>query len=108
MSDEMREARATVNGDDTPTTADYDRVLDERGTRCPMPVVNLARMTNADPTKRLLLLADDPAAESDVPAWCRLRHRVLAWHGTAPDGRGSAWLVVPPPPSMSSEESHPM
>ena len=32
MSDEMREARATVNGDDTPTTADYDRVLDERGT----------------------------------------------------------------------------
>lgn len=74
----------------------YDRLLDERGRRCPIPVVNLARMTNADPRARLLLLADDPAADSDVPAWCSLRHRVLAWTGPAPDGHGRAYLVVPP------------
>ena len=74
----------------------YDRLLDERGRRCPIPVVNLARMTNADPRARLLLLDDDPAADSDVPAWCSLRGRVLAWTGPAPDGRGRAYLVVPP------------
>ena len=75
----------------------YDRLLDERGSRCPIPVVNLARMANADPRARLLLLADDPAADSDVPAWCSLRGRVLAWTGPAPGGRGRAYLVVPPP-----------
>ena len=74
----------------------YDRLLDERGSRCPIPVVNLARMANADPRARLLLLADDPAADSDVPAWCSLRGRVLAWTGPAPDGCGRAYLVVPP------------
>jgi len=78
-----------------PTPPPHDRVLDERGTRCPMPVVALARMVNARPEDRLLLLADDPAAETDVPAWCRLRQRTLAWVGDSPDGRGRAYLVVP-------------
>ena len=73
----------------------YDRVLDERGKVCPIPVITLARMTNALPDARLLLLADDVAAESDVPAWCGLRGRVLEWVGDAPDGRGRAYLVVP-------------
>ena len=80
----------------------YDRLLDERGRRCPIPVVNLARMANADPRARLLLLADDPAADSDVPAWCSLRGRVLAWTGDAPDGRGRAYLVIPAPPATPS------
>jgi len=40
----------------------YDRILDERGKVCPMPVISLARMTNALPEARLLLLADDAAA----------------------------------------------
>jgi tRNA 2-thiouridine synthesizing protein A len=72
----------------------HDRVLDERGSRCPLPIVSLARLTNADPLARVLLLADDPAAASDVPAWCALRGRRLAWTGPAPDGRGTAYLVV--------------
>ena len=77
------------------TPPSHDRVLDERGKVCPMPVIALARMTNALPDARLLLLSDDPASESDVPAWCGLRDRVLAWVGDAPDGRGRAYLVVP-------------
>jgi TusA-related sulfurtransferase len=77
------------------TPPPYDRVLDERGRRCPMPVIALARMTTALPAARLLLLSDDAAAETDVPAWCGLRGRTLAWVGDAPDGRGRAYLVVP-------------
>jgi len=78
-----------------PTLPPHDRVLDERGRLCPLPVIALARATVDDPAARHLLLADDPAAASDVPAWCGLRGRVLAWVGDAPDGRGRAYLVVP-------------
>jgi TusA-related sulfurtransferase len=79
------------------TVPAHDRVLDERGRLCPLPVIALARASADDPTARLLLLADDPAASSDVPAWCALRGRALAWAGDAPDGNGRAYLVVPAP-----------
>ena len=74
----------------------YDVVLDERGRLCPLPVIALGRAAVADPDARVLLLADDPAAETDVPAWCELRGRTLAWTGDAPDGQGRAYVVVPP------------
>jgi TusA-related sulfurtransferase len=80
---------------DDATVPDHDRVLDERGRLCPLPVIALARASADDPAARLLLLADDPAAASDVPAWCGLRGRVLEWVGDAPDGAGRAYLVVP-------------
>lgn len=75
----------------------YDVLLDERGRRCPLPVIALARTLAADdaPT-RVLLLSDDPAAASDVPAWCGLRGKVLDWVGPAPDGSGSGYLVRTP------------
>ena len=73
----------------------HDVLLDERGRLCPLPVIALARAAVADPEARILLLADDVAAETDVPAWCSLRGRVLAWAGDAPDGRGRAYLVTP-------------
>jgi len=90
MSDEPSDAITAV-------PPAYDRVLDERGSVCPMPVIALARMTAALPEARLLLLSDDPAAEHDVPAWCALRGRMLGWVGDAPDGRGRAYLVAPAP-----------
>jgi TusA-related sulfurtransferase len=75
---------------------EHDVVLDERGRLCPLPVIALGRaVTHGDPQARVLLLADDPAAETDVPAWCSMRGRTLAWTGSAPDGVGRAYLVVP-------------
>lgn len=48
--------------------------LDARGLRCPLPVIRLARLAVDQPAgRRLLVLADDPAARADVPAWCRLK-----------------------------------
>jgi tRNA 2-thiouridine synthesizing protein A len=49
-------------------------VLDCRGQRCPLPVIALARRLPELPIGAVLrVLADDPAAAVDIPAWCRLR-----------------------------------
>ena len=49
-------------------------VLDFRGKRCPLPVIGLARRLPEVPVGSVLrVLADDPAAAVDIPAWCRMR-----------------------------------
>ena len=53
-------------------------VLDCRGQRCPLPVIALARRLPELPVGAVLrVLADDPAAATDIPAWCRLRGQEL-------------------------------
>ncbi len=47
------------------------RVVDARGTRCPYPVVELARAATS--SLEVLLLSDDPVSLTDVPAWCRMK-----------------------------------
>ncbi|GAA4123436.1 hypothetical protein GCM10022415_28560 [Knoellia locipacati] len=48
--------------------------LDARGLKCPLPVIRLARLARDLPAGTTLhVLADDPAAESDIPAWTRMR-----------------------------------
>lgn len=49
-------------------------VVDALGTRCPLPVIELARrIGDVEPGQVVALLADDPAARLDVPAWCAMR-----------------------------------
>ena len=49
-------------------------VLDCRGQRCPLPIIELARALPAFAIGTVLrVLADDPAAAVDIPAWCRMR-----------------------------------
>jgi tRNA 2-thiouridine synthesizing protein A len=52
--------------------------LDCRGLLCPLPVIKLAK---ALPTvavgDTITILADDPAAATDIPAWCRMRSQEL-------------------------------
>ena len=49
-------------------------VLDCRGQRCPLPVIALARHLRAAGTGAVVrVLADDPAAANDIPAWCRMK-----------------------------------
>lgn len=48
--------------------------LDCRGMVCPRPIIELSRALPGVAVGDLLaVLADDPAARHDVPAWCRLR-----------------------------------
>jgi tRNA 2-thiouridine synthesizing protein A len=49
-------------------------VVDARGTRCPVPVIRVAREARERPAGSVVvLLADDVAARTDVPAWARMR-----------------------------------
>jgi tRNA 2-thiouridine synthesizing protein A len=51
-----------------------DATVEARGVLCPVPIIRLARTAGSLPPGSLVeLLTDDPAAEYDVPAWCRLR-----------------------------------
>jgi TusA-related sulfurtransferase len=61
--------------------------LDQRGHRCPLPIIELARHIDDVPVGELLgLAADDPAARLDVQAWCRMRGHEYAGEDAAPDG----------------------
>jgi tRNA 2-thiouridine synthesizing protein A len=53
--------------------------VDARGLRCPLPVIRLAEVArDAPPGTCIVVLATDPAARHDIPAWCRMRHHELA------------------------------
>ena len=52
--------------------------LDARGLLCPEPVIRLARRLRGEPPGAVVRLhADDPAADTDVPAFCRMRGHAL-------------------------------
>ncbi|MCU0284222.1 MAG: sulfurtransferase TusA family protein [Candidatus Nanopelagicales bacterium] len=55
-------------------------LVEARGVLCPVPIIRLARAAAGLPPGSLVALCtDDPAAEHDVPAWCRLRgHELLS------------------------------
>jgi tRNA 2-thiouridine synthesizing protein A len=53
--------------------------VDARGLRCPLPVIRLAEAAKGKPPGTwVVVLANDPAARYDIPAWCRMRHHELA------------------------------
>ena len=57
--------------------------VDSLGKRCPVPVIELARVIDRVPVGgTVVLLADDEAARLDVPAWCEMRgHEYLGAEG---------------------------
>jgi TusA-related sulfurtransferase len=55
-------------------TGDATLVIDATGRLCPLPVIELARQISNVPVGALVeVLSDDPAAATDIPAWCRMR-----------------------------------
>jgi tRNA 2-thiouridine synthesizing protein A len=49
-------------------------VIDALGRKCPIPIIMLAgRIQDVPVGSVIAVLADDPAAYSDVPAWCALK-----------------------------------
>jgi tRNA 2-thiouridine synthesizing protein A len=66
-------------------------VVDARGERCPTPVVMVARATRDLPDGAVVvLLADDPVAHVDVPAWAWLRGHAV---DVAEEGGWSVYTV---------------
>ncbi|TCB97851.1 preprotein translocase subunit TatB [Micromonospora zingiberis] len=65
------------------TPAHPDEIIDCLGQRCPLPVIALARRLPELPVGAVVrVLADDPAAAVDIPAWCRMRQQ--EYLGAAP------------------------
>jgi len=48
--------------------------IDALGRKCPIPIIMLAEQIRDVPVGGVIaVLADDPAAYSDVPAWCQMK-----------------------------------
>lgn len=67
-------------------------VVDALGKRCPLPVIELAKVIGDVPVgATLTVLADDEAARLDIPAWCEMRGQEYV--GERPAERGAAYVV---------------
>ena len=64
-----------------------DLELDCRGMLCPLPVIELGKRYAEVPVGGLVaVLADDVAARTDIPAWCRMRGQEYVGAEPADDG----------------------
>ncbi|MDK0519057.1 cysteine desulfurase/sulfurtransferase TusA family protein [Streptomyces sp. ML-6] len=67
-------------------------VVDALGKRCPIPVIELAKVIGEVPVGgTVTVLSDDEAARLDIPAWCAMREQEYV--GEEPAVRGSAHVV---------------
>ena len=61
--------------------------LDCREVPCPLPVIELARhLADVEVGELLAVVAHDPAAAVDVPAWCRMKAQDYVGADAAADG----------------------
>jgi TusA-related sulfurtransferase len=68
-------------------------VVDQRGRRCPLPVIELARRLGDVPVGAVVaVVSDDPGSRADIPAWCRMRGHDYVGEAAADDGT-PAYLV---------------
>ncbi|WP_338676230.1 aminotransferase class V-fold PLP-dependent enzyme [Streptomyces sp. SCSIO 30461] len=82
------DARADADaGTDTGTL-----LVDALGKRCPIPVIELAKVIGDVPVGgTVTVLSDDEAARLDIPAWCEMREQEYA--GERPVEGGTAYVV---------------
>ncbi|MDT6982207.1 cysteine desulfurase/sulfurtransferase TusA family protein [Streptomyces lusitanus] len=75
-----------------PEGPDEALVVDALGRRCPIPVIELAKVIGDVPVGGLVrVLSDDEAARLDIPAWCEMRGQEYV--GEQPADRGAAHVV---------------
>ncbi|MEU8353702.1 sulfurtransferase TusA family protein, partial [Streptomyces sp. NPDC048845] len=68
--------------------------VDSLGKRCPIPVIELAKVIGDVPVGSLVsVLSDDEAARLDIPAWCEMRGQEYAGERPAGPGGGTSYLV---------------
>ncbi|MET8945579.1 aminotransferase class V-fold PLP-dependent enzyme [Streptomyces sp. NPDC004542] len=67
-------------------------VVDSLGKRCPIPVIELAKVIGDVPVGGTVrVLSDDEAARLDIPAWCDMRGQEFV--GEEPADHGAAYVV---------------
>ena len=66
--------------------------LDALGKKCPVPIIMLAdRIREVQVGEIIEVLADDPAAKTDLPAWCALKSQEFV--GVSDRSVGWSFLV---------------
>jgi tRNA 2-thiouridine synthesizing protein A len=68
--------------------------IDALGRKCPIPIIMLAEQIGDVPVGDVVeVLADDPAAKTDVPAWCGLKSHEFIGSAELPQSSGWAFRV---------------
>lgn len=87
-----RDAGAADGGEASAEGPDEGLVVDSLGRRCPIPVIELAKVIGEVPVGGLVtVLSDDEAARLDIPAWCAMRGQEYVGERAAV--RGAAYVV---------------
>ncbi|MFJ3206360.1 cysteine desulfurase/sulfurtransferase TusA family protein [Streptomyces flaveolus] len=88
----VREKLGAPTGTEAVRETAADLVVDAIGRRCPIPVIELAKVITDVPVGGTVrVLSDDEAARLDIPAWCEMRGQ--EYLGEEPADKGRAYLV---------------
>jgi tRNA 2-thiouridine synthesizing protein A len=91
VTDEAREASAASAAllpSHIPAGSEPVVTIDALGRKCPIPIIMLAEQIRDVPVGAVIaVLADDPAAYSDIPAWCGLKSHDCAFRA----GYATGW-----------------
>jgi tRNA 2-thiouridine synthesizing protein A len=61
--------------------------IDALGRKCPIPIIMLAEQIRDVPVGAIVaVLADDPAAYTDIPSWCQMKAHEYAGYQDLPRG----------------------
>jgi tRNA 2-thiouridine synthesizing protein A len=61
--------------------------IDALGRKCPIPIIMLAEQIRDVPLGAVVaVLADDPAAYTDIPSWCVMKSQEFAGYSDLPRG----------------------
>ncbi|MCP3817426.1 cysteine desulfurase/sulfurtransferase TusA family protein [Streptomyces sp. A3M-1-3] len=88
----VRERLGAPTGPAPSVRTEDSLVVDALGRRCPVPVIELAKVIGDVPVGGTVsVLSDDEAARLDIPAWCEMTGQEYV--GEQPADRGSAYVV---------------
>ena len=67
--------------------------IDALGRKCPIPIIMLAEQIGSVPLGAVVaVLADDPAAYTDIPSWCTMKAHEFAGHRELPQGGWALYI----------------
>lgn len=70
-----------------------DLVIDALGRKCPIPIIMLAEQIRDVPLGAVIaVLADDPAAYTDIPSWCTMKAHEFVAHQELPQGGWALYI----------------
>jgi tRNA 2-thiouridine synthesizing protein A len=86
----LTEAERAVISASAPVTA---LTIDALGRKCPIPIIMLAEQIRSVPLGAVVaVLADDPAAYTDIPSWCMMKAHEFAGYQELPRGGWALYI----------------